>query len=48
MSVVVEDTGRTHISSKKDKLNLVELKKLDDYEYNNVDFIKIDVEGFEN
>jgi hypothetical protein len=24
------------------------LKKLDDYEINNVDFIKIDVEGFEN
>ena len=24
------------------------MKKLDDYEYNNVDFIKIDVEGFEN
>ena len=24
------------------------MKKLDDYEYNNIDFIKIDVEGFEN
>jgi len=48
MNVLLEDTGRTHISSKKDQLNLVELKKLDDYEYNNIDFIKIDVEGFEN
>ena len=48
MNVVLEDTGTTHISSKKDESNLVELKKLDDYKYNNVDFIKIDVEGFEN
>jgi FkbM family methyltransferase len=48
MNVDLENTGATHISNKIDEANLVELKKLDDYEYNNVDFIKIDVEGFEN
>jgi FkbM family methyltransferase len=48
MNVELENTGATHISNKIDESNLVELKKLDDYEYNNVDFIKIDVEGFEN
>ena len=48
MNVELENTGATHISNKLDEANLVELKKLDDYEYNNVDFIKIDVEGFEN
>jgi FkbM family methyltransferase len=48
MNVDLENTGATRISNKIDEANLVELKKLDDYEYNNVDFIKIDVEGFEN
>jgi FkbM family methyltransferase len=48
MNVELENTGVTHISNKIDEANLVELKKLDDYEYNNIDFIKIDVEGFEN
>ena len=27
--------------------NKVELKKIDDYEFTDVDFIKIDVEGFQ-
>jgi FkbM family methyltransferase len=48
MNVELENTGATHISNKTDSLNKVELKKLDDYEFTNIDFIKIDVEGYEN
>ena len=36
------------MSSNTNDLNKVELKKLDDYELTDVDFIKIDVEGYEN
>jgi len=48
MNIEFENTGKTHVSNKLDDLNKVELKKLDDYELTNVDFIKIDVEGYEN
>ena len=48
MNVELENTGATHVSSKIDDSNKVELKKLDDYELTDVDFIKIDVEGYEN
>ena len=48
MSVELENTGATHVSNKIDGLNKVELKKLDDYEFTDIDFIKIDVEGYEN
>ena len=48
MNVELENTGATHVSNKTDGLNEVELKKLDDYEFTDVDFIKIDVEGYEN
>jgi len=48
MNVELENTGATHVSSKTDDSNKVELKKLDDYELTDVDFIKIDVEGYEN
>ena len=48
MNVELENTGATHVSGKINNSNKVELKKLDDYEYSNVDFIKIDVEGYEN
>ena len=48
MNVELENTGATHVSNKTDVLNKVELKKLDDYEFNDIDFIKIDVEGYEN
>ena len=48
MNVELENTGATHVSAKINNSNKVELKKLDDYEYSNVDFIKIDVEGYEN
>ena len=48
MNVDLENTGATHVSTKTDDTNKVELKKLDDYEYVDVDFIKIDVEGYEN
>jgi FkbM family methyltransferase len=48
MNVELENTGATHVSSNTNDLNKVELKKLDDYELTNVDFIKIDVEGYEN
>ncbi|MDA1284769.1 MAG: FkbM family methyltransferase [Proteobacteria bacterium] len=48
MNVELENTGATHVSNKTDDLNKVELKKLDEYEFNDIDFIKIDVEGYEN
>ena len=48
MNVELENTGATHVSNKTTDSNKVELKKLDDYEYSNIDFIKIDVEGYEN
>ena len=48
MNVELENTGATHVSNKTDDLNKVELKKLDDYGFTDIDFIKIDVEGFEN
>lgn len=48
MNIDLNNTGATHVDNKIDKSNKVELKKLDDYKFNNVDFIKIDVEGFEN
>ena len=48
MNVELENTGATHVSNKIDGLNKVELKKLDDYEFTDIDFIKIDVEGYEN
>ena len=48
MNVELKNTGATHLSTKTDDLNKVELKKLDDYELTDVDFIKIDVEGYEN
>jgi len=48
MNVELKNTGATHVSTKTDDLNKVELKKLDDYEFTDVDFIKIDVEGYEN
>ena len=47
-NVELENTGATHVSNKTDDTNKVELKKLDDYELTDVDFIKIDVEGYEN
>ena len=48
MNVELENTGATHVSNKTDGINKVELKKLDDYKFTNIDFIKIDVEGYEN
>lgn len=48
MNVELENTGATHVSNKTDGLNKVELKKLDDYGFTDIDFIKIDVEGYEN
>jgi FkbM family methyltransferase len=48
MNVELENTGATHVSSNTNDLNKVELKKLDDYEFTDIDFIKIDVEGYEN
>jgi FkbM family methyltransferase len=48
MNIELENTGTTHVSSITNNSNKVELKKLDDYGYSNVDFIKIDVEGYEN
>jgi len=48
MNVELENTGATHVSSNTNDLNKVELKKLDDYELTDADFIKIDVEGYEN
>ena len=48
MNVELENTGATHVSSNTNDLNKVELKKLDDYELTDVDFVKIDVEGYEN
>jgi FkbM family methyltransferase len=48
MNVELENTGATHVSNKTDDSNKVELKKLDEYEFNDIDFIKIDVEGYEN
>jgi len=48
MNVELENTGATHVSSNTNDLDKVELKKLDDYELTDVDFIKIDVEGYEN
>ncbi|MDB4138819.1 FkbM family methyltransferase [Methylophilaceae bacterium] len=48
MDIDLKNTGMTHVSNQLDEKNKVELKKIDDYEFTDVDFIKIDVEGFEN
>ena len=48
MNVELENTGATHVSSNTNDFNKVELKKLDDYKFTDIDFIKIDVEGYEN
>ena len=48
MNIEMKNSGATHISNEIDENNKMELKKLDDYEFINIDFIKIDVEGFEN
>jgi FkbM family methyltransferase len=48
MNVELENTGATHVLCNTNDLNKVELKKLDDYELTDIDFIKIDVEGYEN
>ena len=48
MNIKSENTGATHVSNKINNSNKVELKKLDEYEFKNIDFVKIDVEGFEN
>jgi hypothetical protein len=48
MDIDLKNTGMTHVSNQLDEKNKVELKKIDDYEFTDVDFIKIDVEGYKN
>lgn len=47
MNVDLSNTGATHVSKELND-EQIEVKRLDDYEFDNVDFVKIDVEGFEN
>ena len=48
LDIDFKNTGATHISEKVNKTNKVEMKKLDEFEFENLDFIKIDVEGYES
>ena len=48
MNVELKNTGATHVSNKLNEADKVTIKKLDDYDLNDIDFIKIDVEGYEN
>jgi FkbM family methyltransferase len=47
MNIVEGNTGHSHINPNSLGKGLIPLKTLDSYNYNNVDMIKIDVEGFE-
>jgi len=48
MNIVQGNTGHSHIDKTTMGLGSIPLKRLDDFNYNDVDLIKIDVEGFEN
>tara|TARA_B100000989_G_C19433930_1_gene424297 strand:+ start:100 stop:750 length:651 start_codon:yes stop_codon:yes gene_type:complete len=48
LDIDFKNTGATHISEKVNKKNKVEMKKLDEFDFENLDFIKIDVEGYES
>ena len=47
LNVDYKNSGATHISEKVDDLNKVEMKKLDEFQFEDLDFVKIDVEGYE-
>ena len=47
MNIVEGNTGHSHINPDSLGKGLIPLKTLDSYNYNDVDMIKIDVEGFE-
>lgn len=48
LNIDLKNSGATHISKNFNKGHQVDMKKLDDFEYDNLDFVKIDVEGYEN
>jgi len=47
MNLNIKNTGGTQVSKILNLENKVKIKKLDDYKFTNIDFIKIDVEGYE-
>lgn len=48
LNIDLQNTGATHISNNFSQNNRVEMKRLDEFKFENLDFIKIDVEGYEN
>ena len=48
LNIDLQNTGATHISNNFNQNNRVEMKRLDEFKFENLDFIKIDVEGYEN
>jgi hypothetical protein len=47
MNIVQGNTGHSHIDPKSLGVGTIPLKTLDSFNYENIDMIKIDVEGFE-
>ena len=48
LDIDLKNTGATHISKEINEKNLVKMKMLDEFEFENLDFVKIDVEGYES
>lgn len=48
MNIVEGNTGHSHIDKNTIGRGSIPLRKLDNFKINNIDLIKIDVEGFEN
>ena len=48
LNINFNNTGATHVSEGAYNENNVEMKKLDEFKFENLDFVKIDVEGYES
>jgi hypothetical protein len=43
-----ENSGKTHVTPRTEGRGLIQMKPLDSFQIDQVDFIKIDVEGYED
>ena len=48
LNLDLKNSGATHISNNIDQANKISMKKLDDFKFDKLDFIKVDVEGYES